>query len=73
MAPATCNPGPGPRPDPSRKWMALGTEVSVSVAAFAWGGWWLSERYDSPLVLVALCLAGVVVAFWRLLRAAAKP
>jgi hypothetical protein len=53
--------------------MALGTEVSASVAAFAVGGWWLSERYESPILLVALCLAGVVVAFWRLLRAAAKP
>jgi hypothetical protein len=43
------------------------------MAAFAVAGWWLSERYQSQIPLVVLCLTGVAVAFWRLLRAAAKP
>ncbi len=73
MAPATCNPEPGRKPDPPRNWILLGTEVSASMAAFAVAGWWLSERYHSQLPLVVLCLTGVGVAFWRLLRAAARP
>jgi len=43
------------------------------MSAFAVAGWWLSERYHSQVPLVALCLTGVAVSFWRLLRAAAKP
>lgn len=74
MAPATCNQEPRPpKPDPSRKWIALGVEASGTVAAFAFLGWWLDSLFTSPMILVACCLFGVGVVFWRLLQAGLHP
>jgi len=55
-----------------RRWLALGTEAASSVAGTALAGWWLSRYFHSRMILVVACLSGVVLATWRLLRAA-KP
>ena len=69
MAPATCSRDPrSPRTDPSRNWVALGAEASGTVAGSVLLGLWLRSVFDHPLPLVALSVAGVAAATWRLLR-----
>ena len=55
--------------DPKRGWIALGAESATTVIAACFFGWWLGRRLDSPAPLVVGSLAGVGIAFCRLLSA----
>ena len=62
---------PGKGLNQGLQYAVLGTEISLTVAAAAWFGWWLDEKFDTePWLLLVMVLLGTGAAMLRLFRLA---
>lgn len=55
------------------RWFSLGGEITATVLGSAMIGYWLSAKFHSQWILVALSLFGVIAALWRMIRILSRP